>query len=88
MKSFRPKDGADASTTDAEARLFRKGHGQESRLAYLGHLLIENRHGLVVEAALTPAAGFAERLAAVALVAGCAGSRPITVSADKGYVSS
>jgi hypothetical protein len=51
----------------------------------MGHVLMENRHGLVVEAALTRAAGFAERLAAVALVAGCAGSRPITVGADKGY---
>jgi hypothetical protein len=48
-------------------------------------VLMENRHGLVVEAALTRAAGVAERLAAVALVAGCTGARPITVGADKGY---
>jgi hypothetical protein len=51
----------------------------------MGHVLMENRHGLVIEAALTRAAGLAERLAAVAPVAGCAGPRPITVGADKGY---
>jgi hypothetical protein len=48
-------------------------------------LLMENRHDLVVEAALARAAGFAERLAAVALVAGRPGPRSITVGADKGY---
>ena len=74
-----------ASTTDADARLFRKGQGKEAKLCFMGHVLMENRHGLVVEAALTRAAGVAERLAAVALVAGCAGPRPITVGADKGY---
>jgi hypothetical protein len=41
------------STTDSDARLYRKGPGQESRLAYLGHLLSENRHGLVVRATTT-----------------------------------
>jgi transposase len=77
-----------ASTTDPDARLFRKGHGKEAKLCFMGHVLMENRHGLVVEAALTRAAGFAERLAAAALVAGCTGARPITVGADKGYDTS
>ena len=81
----RRRNDTHASTTDPDARLFRKGHGKEAKLCFMGHVLMENRHGLVVEAALTRAAGFAERLAAVALVAGRAGPRPITVGADKGY---
>ena len=51
----------------------------------MGHVLMENRHGLVVEAALTRAAGIAERLAAIALVAGRTGPQPITVGADRAY---
>jgi transposase len=74
-----------ASTTDADARLFRKGRGKEARLCFMGHVLMENRHGLVVEAELTRAAGFAERLAGIELVAGRAGPRPITVGADRAY---
>ena len=81
----RRRNDTHASTTDPDARLFRKGRGEEAKLCFMGHALMENRHGLVVEAALTRADGFAERLAAVALVAGCAGPRPITVGADKGY---
>jgi transposase len=50
-----------ASTTDPDAKLYRKSNGAESRLAYLGHLLIENRHGLIVEAMATQADGRAER---------------------------
>jgi transposase len=84
----RRRNDTHASTTDPDARLFRKGHGKEAKLCFMGHVLMENRHGLVVEAALTRAAGFAERLAAVALVAGCTGARPITVGADKGYDTS
>jgi hypothetical protein len=56
-----------ASTTDKDARLFRKGDGQDSRLCYLGHALMENRNGLVVAAEATLATGTAEREAAVAL---------------------
>ena len=56
-----------ASTTDQDARLFRKGDGQESRLSYLGHALMENRNGLVVAAEATLATGTAEREAAAAL---------------------
>jgi transposase len=53
-----------ASTTDPEARLYRKGHGMEARLCFLGHALMENRSGLLVDACVTPAEGHAERVAA------------------------
>jgi transposase len=71
------------STTDPDARLFRKGHGKEARLCFMGHVLMENHHGLVVEAELTGAAGFAERRAAVELVAARAGPGLTTVGADR-----
>jgi transposase len=77
-----------ASTTDPDARLFRKSHNSESRLAYLGHLLIENRHGLIVDAMATQADGSAERDAAALLVLGQTRRRPgrrITIGADKGF---
>ena len=60
-----------ASATDGEARLFRKGEGQSSRLCCMGHLLMENANALIVDAALTRASGTAERDAA----AGHAGRR-------------
>ena len=56
-----------ASTTDPEARLYKKAKGQEAKLAYLGHVLMENRHGLVVDTRVTQATGTAEREAAVAM---------------------
>jgi len=57
-----------ASTTDPEARPARKGRGKEARLAYAGHILVENRHGLIVEATVTPATGRSEEEAAPALL--------------------
>ncbi len=83
-----------ASTTDPDARLYRKGHGRESVLCYMGHALMENRHGLAVAGTVTHATGTAERDAALALI-----ERPsrrhlrrairragrITLGADKGY---
>jgi transposase len=74
-----------ASTTDDEAKLFRKGFSREAKLCFMGHLLMENRHGLVVDARLTPATGHAERQAAVAMVTSRAGRGRITVGADKAY---
>jgi len=75
-----------ASTTDPEARLARKGDGQASRLAYTGHILMENRHGLIVAASLTQATGTAERAAALAMIDRHEhGHRRITLGADKGY---
>lgn len=76
-----------ASTTDPAARLYRKGCGQPAKLAYLGHVLMENRHGLVVDVRLTPATGTAEREAAVAMVKAIPGCHRITVGADKAYDS-
>jgi len=73
------------STTDPEARLYRKGLGQEAKLAFLGHVLMENRNGLVVETRLTPATGRAEREAAVEMIAAQSGGQPITVGGDKAY---
>jgi transposase len=72
-----------ASTTDLDARLFRKGDGQESRLSYLGHALMENRNGLVVAAEATLATGTAEREAAARLSERL--PEGATLGADKTY---
>ena len=71
------------SATDGDARLFRKGDGQESKLAYLGHALMENRNGLVVGAQATLANGTAEREAATALTQDL--PEGATLGADKNY---
>ena len=73
-----------ASTTDPDARLYRKGPGQKAALSYMGHLLTENRHGLVVDVELTEANGRAEREAAVAMVERSTAGRA-TLGADRGY---
>ena len=72
------------STTDPEARLYRKGKQQEARLCYLGHLLTENRHGLVVDVELTEADGYAERDAALAMLERSVRG-PATLGADRAY---
>ena len=74
-----------ASTTDPDARLARKSDGQASIMAYAGHVLMENRNGLVAHSYLTHATGTAERDAALALVDRMAPRRRITLGADKGY---
>src|SRR5712691_3935456 len=77
-----------ASTTDPDARLYRRSNQAESRLAYLGHLLIENRHGLIADAMATIADGFAEREAATLMVHDQwqrAPARRRTLGADKAY---
>lgn len=101
-KSFKPKDGGDdpggdfrgqtrrndthRSTTDPEAKLYRKGHGQESRLAYLGHVMMDNRHGIAIDTLLTEANGRAEREAALTMAAHLPGRhKRVTLGADKGY---
>jgi len=84
QKSFQSKDGGDdqpgqfrgekrsnethESKTDPDARLYRKGNGQEAKLGYLGHVMMENRHGLIVDAMLTQADGTAERDAALLMM--------------------
>ena len=74
-----------ASTTDPDARLYRKGPGQPAKLAYLGHVLMENRHALVVDTRLSLATGTAEREAALDMVAARSGNHRITLAADKAY---
>jgi transposase len=77
-----------ASKTDPDARLYRKSNGAESRLAYLGHLLIENRHGLIADAMATLADGFGEREAATLMVHDQWQRQPWrrrTLGADKAY---
>jgi transposase len=75
------------STTDPEARLAKKGRGFESRLAYVGHALMENRHGLLVDFQLTQASGTAERDVVPQLLydANLRGFHPRTLGADKAY---
>lgn len=75
-----------ASTTDPEARLYRKGRGKEAKLCFIGHGLMENRHGLLVDACLTFADGHAERVAALHMIEPRADRpRAITLGADKAY---
>ena len=75
-----------ALTTDPDARLYKKGHGKEAKLCFMGHALMENRHGLIVGAVATRASGHAERLAAQHLIEPHAErARRITVGADKGF---
>jgi transposase len=74
-----------ASTTDPDARLYRKADGQPSRLCFMGHLLIENRHGLIVDVRTTHATGRAEREAAEAMIQAVARGRRATLGADKAY---
>jgi transposase len=75
-----------ASTTDPDARLYRKGRGKEAKLCFMGHALMENRNGLIVGAVATCASGHAERLAALHLVEPHA-DRPqrVTLGGDKGF---
>src|SRR5262245_35557865 len=108
QKSFQKKDGGDdepgqfrgekrsnethESKTDPDARLYRKGNGQEAKLGYLGHVLMENRHGFIVNAMLTQADGRAERDAALLMLYQQWRSRrqrrrsaPMSVGTDKAY---
>ena len=108
QKSFQRKDGGDSdgaqfrgerrtndthqSKTDPEAKLYRKGSGQEAKLGYLGHVLMENRNGLIVDAMVTQADGTAERDAALLMVhrkwrrnRRWGARKPISVGADKAY---
>jgi transposase len=73
------------STTDPDARLARKGDGKESKLCYNGNVMIENRHGLVVDTELLEANGTAERDGARLMVERIEGTARITVAGDKAY---
>src|ERR671916_637599 len=74
-----------ASTTDPDARLYRKARGQASKLCYMGHLLMENRNGLVVDTETTHATGTAEREATEAMMGDVPGCRRITLGSDKAF---
>jgi transposase len=104
QKSFRPKDGSDAdgsnfhgqtrknethaSTSDPESRLYRKAAGREAKLCYMGHVTMENRHGLAVAGEVTEANGTAERRSAEAMLRRLKKRlkrRRITAGEDKAY---
>ena len=102
-KSFRPKDSSDddgtnfhgqkrkndthQSTSDPDSRLYRKARGREARLCYMGHALMENRHGLAVAGMVTLASGTAERRASEAMLKAKrkAVAHDITAGEDKAY---
>src|SRR3954469_19152744 len=73
------------SSTDTDLRLFKKTKGSEAKLAYQGHVLMENRNGLVVNATLTCASGTAEREAALLMLGQRSQKKRITLAGDKGY---
>jgi transposase len=73
------------STTDPDSMLARKGSGKEAKLSYSGHVLMENRNGLVAEVEVLPATGTAERDAALLMIESIPGDHQVTVGADKAY---
>jgi len=85
FKGERRKNDTHQSTTDPDCRLLKKGQGKESKLCFMGHALMENRNGLVVDSRLTLANGTAEWEAALEMVEDLPGTHRVTVSADKGY---
>lgn len=74
-----------ASTTDPDARLYKKARGREARLGYLGHVLMEHRSGLIVDARVTRADGYGERAAAIQMIGARPGRHRLTLAADKAY---
>jgi len=74
-----------ASTTDPDARLYKKAAGQAAKLCHMGHVLMENRNGLVIDTSLTKATGTAEREAAIAMVEALPDDGRITLGTDKSY---
>jgi IS5 family transposase len=85
FRGERRTNATHASTTDPQARLYKKAKGQEAKLAYVGHVLLENRHGLVVDSCVTQATGTAEREAALAMAEAIPGQQRVTLGADKNY---
>ena len=86
FKGQRRSNETHQSTTDPEARLYRKGSGMEARLCFIGHTLMENRNGLIVDACLTAADGHAERIAALSMIEPRADRpRAVSLGGDKAY---
>ena len=82
----RRRNDTHQSTTDPDARLYKKAAGREAKLAYLGHVLTENRHGFIVDTAVTDASGTAERDAAIAMLGGLPlTTRRVTIAGDTNY---
>jgi transposase len=81
----KPSNQTHASSTDPDARLYKKSPGSAAKLCHMGHVVMENRNGLVVAAEMTPATGTAEREAAVAMVEALAAGQHMTMGADKAY---
>lgn len=81
----RRRNDTHESTTDPQARLYRKGQAQPAKLSYMPHLLTENRHGLIADVELTTATGTAEREAAVVMLARSQVKAGASVAADKAY---
>jgi hypothetical protein len=79
------KNQTHASTTDPDARLFKKSKGSEAKLNYMGHVLMENRNGLLVQTFLTEATGRAEREAAMLMVEAIPNGNRVTLGGDKNY---
>jgi transposase len=89
FKGERRRNETHASSTDAEAKLLRKGPGKEAKLCFAGHALMDNRHGLISDVTLTPAVGVSEPEAALRLIGRQRRKqlRPKSVGADKGFHS-
>lgn len=85
FKGQKRRNDTHGSTTDPDARLYRKGSGTTAVLGYLGHALMENRNGLIVDVHTTHASGTAERDAALTMLKRLPGGARGTVGADKGY---
>jgi len=84
FRGERRKNDTHASTTDPDARMYKKADGQPARLVYMGHVLMENRSGIVVDTEVTPADGYGERDAALTMLEEVPGGR-VTLGGDKAY---
>ena len=85
FRGERRKNETHASTTDPDARLYRKASRQVSVLCHMGHALMENRNGIIVDTRLTTASGTAEREAAIEMIGELPAAGRITLGADKAY---
>ena len=81
----RRRNATHRSTTDPDARLYKKARGREARLGYLAHVLMEHRSGLIVNTCVTPADGYGERAAALTMIEQIPGRQRVTVAGDKAY---
>ncbi len=84
FRGERRTNATHASRTDPDARLYRRGKGEESKLCYLAHALMENRNGLIVDVALMHAEGRAEREAALSMLERLPHAKPVTLGAERG----